>query len=108
MDATADHYLGIILNMSLFCPVWVTICPVMVVMAAYRFIQVENSLVTKQGIGVNGRLHHFLLCYSLTKLLSSVAVIPVKFMHACDFIRMEFVSLNCFEYYSLFFGNFSR
>jgi hypothetical protein len=61
------------------------------VMAVYRSIKVENSLITKQDTAVNGGLHHFLLCYPITKLLTSATVIPVKFLHACDFVRTELV-----------------
>jgi hypothetical protein len=83
----------------------------MVVMAVYHSIKVENSLIAKQDVGVNGRLHHFLLCYPFTKLLTSLAMIPMKFLHACDFIRVEFVSLqnavNRYVTYSCFLVSFS-
>jgi hypothetical protein len=110
MDATPDHYLQIILNMSLFCPLWVIICPVTVVMAVHHSIRVENSLISIQDSRLNGKVYHFLLCCPLTKLLMSVAVIPMKFLQAYDLIRIKFLSLqnavNGYLTYSCFLGSF--
>lgn len=51
-----------------FWPVDVLTHPVTAVMAIYHFIYMQKDLITKQGIGISGRLHWLVQCHPVTKL----------------------------------------